>query len=806
MKNSRIISLFLLIAILLTSCDINLKVPGIGGDGDKPTGDGGKPQTPGAPTQPAVDYINDDITFDVGEKVYIIVGISASDSSSVDTYNLETIISDATGVYGKILTDEGEQKPNEITLGICNREVAKLGYDRLSDVTKEHNKVARYGFYATENAVAIVYDLVEGYEKKIINMAVEFFEDECIKYDTAVDLRPNLFRYKTVDLIEYQAAADAERLEAAWEGFGQQAGEEALEALKEMYESFYHREQLVEWFANLFDPATGGFYYSNSARDNDRVLYNGKYYPLLPDIETTSQAVGFISSSGMTYGYSNLREALPGWLRLSIIKFIKEKQDPNGCFYHPQWTHEMVDNQLSRRARDMTKGIGTLKELGALPTYDTPTGTDGDGKLWNGTPVSAVSKLTTPISESSVIAVSRVVAAAVAVPSHLEDDVAFRKYLSGLDINGNSYWVGNQIASQTSEIKERDKVLKGKGADYSLVDILVEWMDNSCYETTGHWKKVADYEGLNGLMKISAAYESLGAPLPYPVQAAKSAIATITMEDNISGSTVCWVYNSWFAINNVINNVKTHKGGVEADEIIGNIRKTLRDNAAELIRATAAKQGKFMCEDGSFSYTVAGSSSTSQGMPVAIPGTKEGDVNATVICTTGTIGNMMNAFGYNKVPLLTPSDFNKYIAIIEENIATLGASYHYAETEEDLAADKINFKLSTHKNKKTGVTAPVIKVYNSTLYTSESEQRNILKYIISSDAGVAAGLLESDIDYYIKEWKMHNYAAERPGWVATILGKTRDEVVKSAAHVDLNTNDEHADVYESFASMLDTTE
>ena len=325
MKKSRIIALFILVAMLLTSCDINLTVPGIGGGGDKPSDDPGKTQPTETPSQPAVDYVNDDITFDVGEKVYIIVGISSSDSNSVDTYNLESIISDATGVYGKIMTDEGEQKPNEITLGICNREVAKLGYDRLGDVDKEHSKVARYGFYATENAVSIVYDLVEGYEEKIINMAVEFFEDECIQYDTAVNLKPNLFRYKTVDLIEYQANADAARIEQAWAIFRTQAGDEAALALKEMYETYYHKDKLVTWFANLFDPATGGFYYSNSARDNDQVLHNGKYYPLLPDIETTSQATGFISSSGMTYGHDSLKDALPYWMRLSIIKFIKEK-------------------------------------------------------------------------------------------------------------------------------------------------------------------------------------------------------------------------------------------------------------------------------------------------------------------------------------------------------------------------------------------------------------------------------------------------------------------------------------------------
>ncbi len=821
MKKTRIIALLLLLCVIFTSCEINVSVPGIvpsgndssanngtsGGDtnsdtnGDKENGDG--ENTPDAPSEdqnkPAGEYINDEVSFDVGETVYIVTSDASTDLSSISY-----LVDMATGVPSRTMTDIYEQRPNELVIGVCNREVAVLGYEALANQERENDMIARYGIYSLGNSIAIVYDRIPGYENFVINLAIDMFVDLFVKDDTPINVNAGIFRAASVDITTHQEELDKNRLDTAWAAFETKFGKEAADALKKMYSELYS-DKLVDWFANLFDPATGGFYYSNSARDNEKVEYptgSGQYYLLLPDIETTSQATGFISSAGMTHGYSSLSAALPDWMRLSIIRFIKQRQDPNGYFYHPQWTKKMVDDSLARRARDLSKGLSTLELLGAKPTYDTPSGVEGDGLLWNGSKVESVSKLTMPINTSVVSAVSSVVMTAVAVPSHLEDADAFQDYLDGLDINGDSYWVGNQIASQVDQIKARDAYLQKNGADYSLVDMLIKHFDAKCDPVTGTWKGVADYEGLNGLMKISAAYEGFDRALPYPVAAAETAMKTITMKDDYYGSTVCWVYNSWFTICNVISNVKNHKPPAESNEIITNIRAKLAADAPALIEATAAKQGKFMCEDGSFSYTVRSSSFTSQNMPVAIRNTKEGDVNATVICTTGTIGNMMSAFGTSTIPLLTRSDFMRYISIIEENKAALNSVYHYAESNEDLVDGAVNYRLKTHTNTSTGVSAPVIKIYNSSQYTTEESQRKILEHIITSADGISAGLSLDDIDYYLDEWAIHNYAVKNPAWIATILGKTTEEVISSAEDIDLNTNDEHRSIYESFAPML----
>ena len=76
---------------------------------------------------------------------------------------------------------------------------------------------------------------------------------------------------------------------------GETLASDIVEALKELY-SIYTVD-VVKWYANLFDPDIGGYYYSNSARDFDEASYNGVNYRLLPDLESTYQGDSFLYSS-----------------------------------------------------------------------------------------------------------------------------------------------------------------------------------------------------------------------------------------------------------------------------------------------------------------------------------------------------------------------------------------------------------------------------------------------------------------------------------------------------------------------------
>ena len=58
-------------------------------------------------------------------------------------------------------------------------------------------------------------------------------------------------------------------------------------------------EKTFTWLAGLWEPEIGGFYYSNSSRDNEYVSADSGTYRLLPDVESTVQILRFLDASGM---------------------------------------------------------------------------------------------------------------------------------------------------------------------------------------------------------------------------------------------------------------------------------------------------------------------------------------------------------------------------------------------------------------------------------------------------------------------------------------------------------------------------
>ena len=192
---------------------------------------------------------------------------------------------------------------------------------------------------------------------------------------------------------------------------GGEQGKRIAEAIRDMYTLY--KPEMIDWFAELYDPTVGGYYYSNGAKDNEKIHYQGVSYDLRPDSESTEQALRFISTSGLL-GDRTLKEKLPSWMSEQIVKYIKGLQHPNGFFYNPQWPKELTDSKLSRRARDLSWCVSILENLGYAPTYDTPTGVKGDGLDADGNPVEAVCICSPLQSEEKP-------KAAVAVPKELEN-------------------------------------------------------------------------------------------------------------------------------------------------------------------------------------------------------------------------------------------------------------------------------------------------------------------------------------------------------------------------------------------------
>lgn len=153
--------------------------------------------------------------------------------------------------------------------------------------------------------------------------------------------------------------------------------------------------------------------------------------------------------------------------------------------------------------------------------------------------------------------------------------------------------------------------------------------------------------------------------MPNADKALNTAMEAITHEKAV---TACVdVYNTWFAINKIIN-IYENVGGPDNLSKIKELRVLLIENATTLISATAAKLATFSKTDGSFSYNPKYSAATAQGSFIAVPNTEEGDVNGTTLCSVGTVELIYYCLGADSytVPIYTKSDLYRFVNIIED--------------------------------------------------------------------------------------------------------------------------------------------
>lgn len=97
--------------------------------------------------------------------------------------------------------------------------------------------------------------------------------------------------------------------------------------------------------------------------------------------------------------------------------------------------------------------------------------------------------------------------------------------------------------------------------------------------------------------------------------------------------------------------------------------------------------------------------------------------------------------------------------------------------------------------------APAIKIYDSYRYRNPDEQRKIIETIIEFDGGEHGFSLEN-IDFYLLEWKFHNFAYDHPNSVSAFTDMPYEKVVRSSKDVDLNTNDPRREIYEQWEAAV----
>ncbi len=563
-----------------------------------------------------------------GTDIYFVL---ASDAPAVPSA-LDSAVYDLNGRSAVCSSDTKEVGAHEIIIGNTSRDLSKKAYRLLERITETEK--SGYVIYSDGKSVAIAYSCNEA----LVLAAEDFVNNWFVPVDGKIELKSGTLANHSFDLYAYYNQLDKQLRDTQWaelekyinkQGYD---GAETVAAFKKLYTLYSDKAYI--WLANLWDPVTGGFYYSNSGRDT---------VTFAPDLESTRQAIDLLRYSGMT---TNIMAELPVEMQESMITFVRSLYDENtGYYLHPQWENYVTTDE--RLGRDVTNAKAILGAFGATQASAAADITT------NILPASAY--LTGKLGASSVRAVSKVVA--TATPAHLASKAAFLDYLHSQNWN-DSYTSGNRIAAQSYLIDQN-----------GLMEVCLDFFDSIQNPETGMWSQNRDDDAVNGFLKISAVYADYGPKYKRTINYASEAADTCiqVLLSTVEPHTVCWVYNVWYSLGNIIGLLNSSASAADKT-LADDIRARLRKDAALYITTAYEKYLPFLKDDGSFSFTPKTSSPESQGMPVCVQNMNEGDVNATYISIISVSGRIFSALGYKncEVSVYTPNDFKVFVDTVTD--------------------------------------------------------------------------------------------------------------------------------------------
>ena len=585
----------------------------------------------------------------------------------------------------------------------------------------------RYLVYANSGQVAIVCDTNYYTNHNTADYVIEKFAEEYIAGKESVTFAPGVVTSGIIDLVAMQEIEDAAYVLEKWKEFensaksvyGDAVGAELTAAFQTYYSMF--SDKVVTWWADLYDPGMGAFYYSNSSRNN---------FGYLPGIESTGQVLNDLVSTGMlkTIG-GGLPANLPKIMQYQLAYYFKSLQDPDGFFYNPQLGKEGSNSY--RIGRDQGHAITRLDMFGGKPTYTCSYNGvtyEGDGltadEWWDSLVAEGLISADTPrpyvptslkdyedyvktgklSATSAKEAVSKVVATSSKViatavgggPSYFKSHADFENWLKQWNPDASPYSACSNISAARTSLIIPDSEALGPayapGKWYhgmTLMDMTISYLNSfvtdrglfGAYVDNGDPAAGCKFANTNGLMKAIGTYNAAGVAFPKPLEAVESCLICI-MGDEPSTGNICEVYNVWTALSGVLSNVKKYGTKEQNEYLFGHVDEATgkqiggriyevfgRDGEAAVLNSYA-KQKNYQCDDGGFNHSVNGNPSggmTNGGVPSGIGGVKECNVDAVGFGMHSNVSVMCSSLGIsNCVPVYTESDWMRFIRRIVE--------------------------------------------------------------------------------------------------------------------------------------------
>ncbi len=326
-------------------------------------------------------------------------------------------------------------------------------------------------------------------------------------------------------------------------------------------------KEALDWLIGMYDPKSGGMYYSGSSRDNEQFE---------PDIESTTQTVSLLQNLGLINTDENgIATDVPEWFAAGACEFLRSRQDESdGYFYDPIYRDI---SPKSKKERNTSFTVEALKTLGMSPLYLTATQRLSD-------------TVNADDNDQSMYATKE-------------------SYLEWLDKNaeerGDSYHWGSDLACARPMI-----IASGH------LHTTVEWLKKRQNTQNGTWEDEFNMTAVNGVLKIRGYFNENTEVFPnYDTYIRNTVEFTKTFEPEFAAY-------AWNPIGSVKRIIETLP--VEPSD---DIKALISESAADMVANTTVQIRRFRQPDGGFGYSTKGSSPRSNRVTVSL-GLTEGDVNA----------------------------------------------------------------------------------------------------------------------------------------------------------------------------------
>ncbi|MBO4283700.1 MAG: hypothetical protein J5958_03650 [Clostridia bacterium] len=530
-----------------------------------------------------------------------IVVVSSMPSAIVEeVMNVRGTLTEFLGSTPDYGTDKNEKTGMEIAFGNTNRAITERANRSLPALDGDD---AAYVIYFDEDGAAVIWN------NEYAGIAGVRYFSETYLTENVLKIAVGTVYVGHISVSEYSAELQREADEKkqqeeqerqekearAWAArFDVIQNAQVRAAVKDFYETFYDSEKIIRWWAGLYDPERGAFYYANSARDNDGFL---------PDMESTYQIVNRLRTFD-----SNLSRYLGPTITAKMIKFYQDMQDPSdGYFYHPQWTKAQSRQNNMRYTRDQNWALSVLDWLHSEPKYTPAKYRINSAGLYD----EEVPRLLGSGSGWEA------------------NETSVRNYVNNLiDTTSCEHW-GNQLDTQISNFE-------AAGVLQYVVDVLDERV-NPTYglwvtgynESTGKYTNNAGgtevpYGIYTNAYKVMNVYNAANRFFAHSTKMVENAIKAINSRD--PGARVTYIFNPWATLGQVRTNLKN--GGVKGTAALSAYDNLIKTNILGMIDALKSSLGIYRHADGSYSYLPNGcSAATIYSTPVSL-GLNEGDVNA----------------------------------------------------------------------------------------------------------------------------------------------------------------------------------